>query len=204
MYSIPITIKFTIKERSCARDHIEFHQRRSCAKPRWQDLSRLQPATGEQSGILGLASAEDVKAAVLAARAAFPGWAARRASGGRILNRFLRILENRIDELTQIITAENGKVLSDEKGEIRRGMEVVEFATCAPQVLKGEITGNVGTPVDSHSLRQPRGFVAGVTPSTFLRWSRGGCSRSRLLVEIPSFYSHPSAARRHLSFWQNG
>ena len=97
-----------------------------------------------------------------------PAWAAtpplRRA---RILNRFLRLLEDRIDELAAVITAEHGKVLSDAKGEIQRGMEVVEFATGAPQLLKGEITENVGTRVDSSSLRQPLGIVAGITPFNF-------------------------------------
>src|ERR1700743_2106036 len=126
------------------------------------------PATGEQSGTLGLASAQDVQAAVAAARKASPAWAKppplRRA---RILNRFLRILEDRIDELAAVITAEHGKVLSDAKGEIQRGMEVVEFATGAPQLLKGEVTENVGTRVDSHSLRQPLGVVAGITPFNF-------------------------------------
>ncbi|MGY3387545.1 malonate-semialdehyde dehydrogenase (acetylating)/methylmalonate-semialdehyde dehydrogenase [Bradyrhizobium sp. USDA 3311] len=128
----------------------------------------FNPASGEQSGTLGLASAEDVSAAVVAAREAFPAWAStpplRRA---RILNRFLRILEDRIDELAQVISAEHGKVLSDAKGEIQRGMEVVEFATGAPELLKGEITENVGTRVDSHSLRQPLGVVAGITPFNF-------------------------------------
>jgi malonate-semialdehyde dehydrogenase (acetylating)/methylmalonate-semialdehyde dehydrogenase len=128
----------------------------------------FNPATGEQSGALGLASAEDVKLAVAAAKMAFPAWAntppLRRA---RILNRFLRILEERIDELAEVITAEHGKVLSDAKGEIQRGMEVVEFAIGAPQLLKGEITENVGTRVDSHSLRQPLGVVAGITPFNF-------------------------------------
>ncbi|UPJ61960.1 CoA-acylating methylmalonate-semialdehyde dehydrogenase [Bradyrhizobium sp. 192] len=126
------------------------------------------PATGEQSATLGLATTQDVRSAAAAARKAFPGWAntppLRRA---RILNRFLRIMEDRIDELAQVITAEHGKVLSDAKGEIQRGMEVVEFATGAPQLLKGEITENVGTRVDSHSLRQPLGVVAGITPFNF-------------------------------------
>ncbi|SCB55503.1 malonate-semialdehyde dehydrogenase (acetylating) / methylmalonate-semialdehyde dehydrogenase [Bradyrhizobium shewense] len=128
----------------------------------------FNPATGQQSATLGLASADDVRAAVGAARAAFPAWAAtpplRRA---RILNRFLRILEERTDELAHAITAEHGKVVSDAKGEVQRGMEVVEFATGAPQLLKGEITENVGTRVDSHSLRQPLGVVAGITPFNF-------------------------------------
>src|ERR1700683_2979509 len=109
------------------------------------------PATGEQSATLGLASMEDVRSAVAAARNAFPAWAntppLRRA---RILNRFLRIIEDRIDELAEVITAEHGKVLSDAKGEIQRGMEVVEFATGAPHLLKGEVTENAGTRVDSH------------------------------------------------------
>jgi malonate-semialdehyde dehydrogenase (acetylating)/methylmalonate-semialdehyde dehydrogenase len=128
----------------------------------------FNPATGVQSGAVAFASAEEVQAAVEAASKAGPQWAAttplRRA---RILNAFLRILEDRIDELASIITAEHGKVFSDAKGEIQRGMEVVEFATGAPQLLKGEITENVGTRVDSQSLRQPLGVVAGITPFNF-------------------------------------
>ncbi|MCJ2048937.1 CoA-acylating methylmalonate-semialdehyde dehydrogenase [Methylobacterium sp. J-070] len=128
----------------------------------------FNPATGEQTGTVALASRDEVEAAVTSARAAFPAWAGttplRRA---RILNRFLGILEERIDDLAAVITAEHGKVLSDAKGEIQRGLEVVEFATAAPQLLKGEITENVGTRVDSQSLRQPLGVVAGITPFNF-------------------------------------
>ena len=126
------------------------------------------PATGEQSGAVALASTAEVNEAIAIAKKASPGWAGttplRRA---RILNKFLRIMEERIDELAAIITDEHGKVLSDAKGEIQRGMEVVEFATAAPQLLKGEVTENVGTRVDSHSLRQPLGVVAGITPFNF-------------------------------------
>ncbi|MGE4251713.1 MAG: CoA-acylating methylmalonate-semialdehyde dehydrogenase [Parvibaculaceae bacterium] len=128
----------------------------------------FNPATGEETGALALASAGEVDDAIAVARQAFPAWAAttplRRA---RILNRFLRILEERTDELAAVITAEHGKVLSDAVGEIQRGMEVVEFATAAPQLLKGEITENVGTRVDSHAVRQPLGVVAGITPFNF-------------------------------------
>jgi malonate-semialdehyde dehydrogenase (acetylating)/methylmalonate-semialdehyde dehydrogenase len=85
----------------------------------------------------------------------------------RILNRFLRILEERGDELASIITSEHGKVHSDALGEIQRGMEVVEFATAAPTLLKTELTENVGTRVDSHALRQPLGVVVGITPFNF-------------------------------------
>ena len=126
------------------------------------------PATGEQTGSVSLASTAEVNEAVAVAKQAFAGWATttplRRA---RILNKFLRILEERTDEMAAIITSEHGKVLSDAKGEIQRGMEVVEFATAAPQLLKGEVTENVGTRVDSHSLRQPLGVVAGITPFNF-------------------------------------
>jgi len=128
----------------------------------------FNPATGEQSGAVAMANAADVRTAVDAARAAAPAWAAtpplRRA---RVLNRFLRLLEERIDDLAAIITAEHGKVLADARGEIQRGMEVVEFATAAPQLLKSEFTEAVGTGVDSHAIRQPLGVVAGITPFNF-------------------------------------
>lgn len=126
------------------------------------------PATGDVASEVTLASAEEVGVAVAAARAAFPAWAAttplRRA---RTISRFLRILEERIDELAAAITAEHGKVLSDAKGEVQRGIEVVEFAIGAPHLLKGEVTENVGTRVDSNSLRQPLGVVVGITPFNF-------------------------------------
>ncbi|MFT3989552.1 CoA-acylating methylmalonate-semialdehyde dehydrogenase [Aestuariivirga sp.] len=128
----------------------------------------FNPATGEQTGTVTLASTADVNAAVDVALKAFPGWASttplRRA---RILNKFLRILEDRTDELAAVVSAEHGKVFSDAKGEVQRGIEVVEFATGAPQLLKGEITENVGTRVDSHAVRQPLGVVAGITPFNF-------------------------------------
>ena len=128
----------------------------------------FNPATGEQTGAVALASAAEVDRAVEIARAAFPGWAAtsplRRA---RALNRFLRLVEEHTPRLAETITAEHGKVYSDSLGEVTRGLEVVEFATAAPQLLKGEVTENVGTGVDSHSLRQPLGVVAGITPFNF-------------------------------------
>jgi malonate-semialdehyde dehydrogenase (acetylating)/methylmalonate-semialdehyde dehydrogenase len=128
----------------------------------------FNPATGERSGSSVVATAGDVDDAVAAAKRAFPAWAAtpplRRA---RILNRFLRLVEDNIDELAALITAEHGKVLSDAKGEIQRGMEVIEFATGAPTILKSDMTENVGTQVDGFSIRQPLGIVAGITPFNF-------------------------------------
>ena len=106
----------------------------------------FNPATGEVAGQVALASAAEVDEAVRIAQQAFPKWAhtppLRRA---RILMRFLRLLEENEDRIARVITAEHGKVLSDAKGELARGVEVVEFATGAPQLLKGEVTENVGT-----------------------------------------------------------
>jgi malonate-semialdehyde dehydrogenase (acetylating)/methylmalonate-semialdehyde dehydrogenase len=128
----------------------------------------FNPATGAQSGDVSLATTAEVRAAVQAASAMADDWAATTPlKRARILNAFLRILDERTDELAAVITAEHGKVLSDAKGEIQRGMEVVEFATAAPQILKSEMTENVGTRIDSYALRQPLGVVAGITPFNF-------------------------------------
>jgi malonate-semialdehyde dehydrogenase (acetylating)/methylmalonate-semialdehyde dehydrogenase len=128
----------------------------------------FDPATGATVGDVALATADEVDAAVAAARAAFPEWAAasplRRA---RVMNRFRDLLEARSLDLARIISREHGKVLSDAKGEVTRGLEVVEFACGGPHLLKGEMSENIGTGVDSHSLRQPLGVVAGVTPFNF-------------------------------------
>ena len=126
------------------------------------------PALGKASRQVAFASKAEVDRAVEVAAAAFPGWAAltplRRA---RILNRFRELLERDLDRLAAIITSEHGKVLSDAKGEVQRGIEVVEFATGIPQMLKGEYTEDVGRGVDSYSIRQPLGVVAGITPFNF-------------------------------------
>jgi malonate-semialdehyde dehydrogenase (acetylating)/methylmalonate-semialdehyde dehydrogenase len=126
------------------------------------------PATGAIARRVAFASREEVDRAVATAAAAFSGWAAlpplRRA---RILMRFRDLVERDLERLAAIITAEHGKVLSDAKGELQRGLEVVEFAAGIPQLLKGEFTADVGSAVDSHSLRQPLGVVAGITPFNF-------------------------------------
>ncbi len=136
------------------------------APGRSQDIN--DPARGEMIGRVRLASREDVDAAVAAAQRAFPSWAAtpplRRS---RILNRFRALLEEHAEELAATITSEHGKVHADALGEVQRGLEVVEFAVGIPHLLKGEVTENVGTSVDSHSLRQPLGVVAGITPFNF-------------------------------------
>jgi malonate-semialdehyde dehydrogenase (acetylating)/methylmalonate-semialdehyde dehydrogenase len=128
----------------------------------------FNPATGEVTGRVPLATVAEVDAAVAAAAAAWPAWAAtpplRRA---RVMFKFKEILEQRKGELARAITLEHGKVLSDADGEVVRGSDVVEFACGIPQLLKGEFTENVGTEIDSWSLRQPLGVVAGITPFNF-------------------------------------
>lgn len=126
------------------------------------------PATGEVIAEAVQSSEEDIKQAVQSAKAAFPAWAAmtplRRS---RIMNRFRLLLEENSDELATIISREHGKVFSDALGEVTRGLEVVEFACGGPHLLKGEVSENIGTSIDSHSLRQPLGVVAGITPFNF-------------------------------------
>ena len=128
----------------------------------------FHPASGGVQSRVPLASDAEVDAAVQAAAAAFPAWAAqpplRRA---RVLFRFREIFERRLDEVAALITREHGKVNSDARGEATRGLEVVEFATGIPQLLKGEYTEQVGTGIDSWSMRQPLGVVAGITPFNF-------------------------------------
>jgi malonate-semialdehyde dehydrogenase (acetylating)/methylmalonate-semialdehyde dehydrogenase len=126
------------------------------------------PATGEVIRHVPLANAEDVDSAVDAATHALPDWRAapplRRA---RVLMRFREVLEAAKKDLARLITEEHGKTLADAEGSVTRGIEVVEFATGVPHLLKGEFSDSVGTDVDSWSLRQPVGVCAGITPFNF-------------------------------------
>jgi malonate-semialdehyde dehydrogenase (acetylating)/methylmalonate-semialdehyde dehydrogenase len=126
------------------------------------------PATGAITGKLALAEPRDVDAAVAAATAALPGWAEttplRRA---RVMFKFKDLIEQHADELAMLITSEHGKVFSDAKGEVTRGLEVVEFACGIPHLLKGEFSENVGAGIDSWSIHQPVGVCAGITPFNF-------------------------------------
>ena len=128
----------------------------------------FNPATGAVEARAPLASAEEVAAAVAGAKAAWPDWARTPAlRRARILDRFKFLLQENANGIAEAISAEHGKTHDDALGEVTRGLEVVEFATGAPHLLKGEITENVGTNVDSHALRQPLGVVAGITPFNF-------------------------------------
>lgn len=128
----------------------------------------FNPATGEISAQLALGGAHEVDLAVKAALTAFPAWAATPPHvRARVMFRLRDLIERDLDRLAAIITAEHGKVLSDAKGELIRGLEVVEFACGIPQMLKGEFSEAVGKSIDAVSFRQPLGVVAGITPFNF-------------------------------------
>jgi malonate-semialdehyde dehydrogenase (acetylating)/methylmalonate-semialdehyde dehydrogenase len=126
------------------------------------------PATGEVQARVPLASAAELAAAVAGARAAQPGWAAtnpqRRA---RVLMEFVRLLNRDMDKLAEALSREHGKTLPDARGDVQRGLEVVEFCIGAPHLLKGEYTDGAGPGIDIYSMRQPLGVVAGITPFNF-------------------------------------
>ncbi|HWY72929.1 MAG TPA: aldehyde dehydrogenase family protein, partial [Burkholderiaceae bacterium] len=128
----------------------------------------FDPARGERVARVRLAGEREVDAAVGAARRAAQSWSqlppGRRA---RVMFRFRELVEQRQQDLAQAITREQGKLLSDAMGEVARGLEVVEFATGIPHLLKGEHSDQVATGVDQFSLRQPLGVVAGITPFNF-------------------------------------
>src|SRR3984957_10480301 len=126
------------------------------------------PARGEVQARVALATAAEGGLAVAAAAAAFPEWSSQPAlRRARVLFRFREIFERRLDEVAALLTSEHGKVFSEARGEAVRGLEVVEFATGIPQLLKGEYSEQVGSDVDSWSIRQPLGVVAGITPFNF-------------------------------------
>ena len=126
------------------------------------------PAVGERQADVLLADAADVDRAVQVARAAWDEWRDVSLTGrARVMFAFRELVERHMDELARIVASEHGKVVSDAKGEVIRGMEVVEFACGIPQLAKGEYSDQVSTDVDSYSFRQPLGVCAGITPFNF-------------------------------------
>ena len=138
----------------------------NASSSRFSDI--FNPATGTKSRRVALANATDVNTAVAAAQKAFPAWAdtppLRRA---RIMFKFLELLNEKRDDLANIITAEHGKVFTDAQGEVTRGIEIVEFACGIPELLKGDYTEQVSTDIDNWTMRQALGVVAGITPFNF-------------------------------------
>jgi malonate-semialdehyde dehydrogenase (acetylating)/methylmalonate-semialdehyde dehydrogenase len=128
----------------------------------------FNPSTGEQSSEVSFATTDDVNKAVSVAKKAFVNWSQKTPLfRARVLFKFKELIEKNSEELAKIIVSEHGKVYEDAKGSLTRGLEVVEFACGIPQLLKGEFTENVGTSVDSWSMRQPLGVCAGITPFNF-------------------------------------
>jgi malonate-semialdehyde dehydrogenase (acetylating)/methylmalonate-semialdehyde dehydrogenase len=128
----------------------------------------FNPATGEIQAKVALASKSEMRKAVEYAQAAFPAWRAvnpqRRA---RVMFNFKSLLEAHMDELAEMLSSEHGKVIADSKGDVQRGLEVVEFACGIPHLQKGEYTEGAGPGIDIYSMRQPLGVVAGITPFNF-------------------------------------
>jgi malonate-semialdehyde dehydrogenase (acetylating)/methylmalonate-semialdehyde dehydrogenase len=136
------------------------------AVDRWGDV--FNPATGESNTRVAFATPEVVDDAVKAATIAQKKWgSASLAQRTRVMFAYRQLLEKHKVEMAALITKEHGKVASDALGEVSRGLEVVEFACGLPQLLKGEFSENVSTDVDSYSIRQPLGVVAGITPFNF-------------------------------------
>ena len=128
----------------------------------------FNPATGEQSGVVGLASVDEVDQAVAAAAAAAKSWRATSLSKrAEILFRTRELVDANRKEIARVLTAEHGKVLSDSMGEVARGLENIEFACGVPHLLKGGFSEQASTGVDVYSIRQPLGVVAGITPFNF-------------------------------------
>jgi malonate-semialdehyde dehydrogenase (acetylating)/methylmalonate-semialdehyde dehydrogenase len=128
----------------------------------------FNPATGEQTGEVALASVDEVDAAVASAQAAFPAWRATSLSKrAEILFRMRELVDANRKEIASLLTAEHGKVLSDAMGEVARGLENIEFACGIPHLLKGGYSEQAATGVDVYSIRQPLGVVVGITPFNF-------------------------------------
>ena len=167
----------------------------------------FNPATGAQVGRVALAGAEEVDAAVRSAVAAQRVWGglslAKRAA---VLFRFRELLAAHTDELARVISREHGKVLSDARGEVARGLEVVEHACGLPQLLKGELSDEAATGIEVFTLREPLGVVAGVTPFNFpamvpLWMSPVAIATGNAFVLKPS-ERDPSAANVLARLWQ--
>jgi len=128
----------------------------------------FDPNTGEVQAKVALASKSEVEAAIANAEAAQPAWAAtnpqRRA---RVMFKFLDLVHKEYDELAKLLSSEHGKTVPDARGDIQRGLEVVEFACGIPHLMKGEYTEDAGPGIDLYSMRQPLGVVAGITPFNF-------------------------------------
>src|SRR2546430_9932728 len=128
----------------------------------------FNPTTGVLAAKVPLASKAEVERAIAVAKEAFAGWSETSPlARARVMFRFKELIERNMDELALLIASEHGKVLSDAKGSIQRGLEVVEFACGIPHLMKGEFSDNISAGMDLYSIRQPLGVCAGSTPFNF-------------------------------------
>jgi malonate-semialdehyde dehydrogenase (acetylating)/methylmalonate-semialdehyde dehydrogenase len=136
------------------------------ASGRYADV--FNPAVGEPCAQVALGTAQDVDDAVAAAAAAFPAWAATPPlARARVLFKYLQLCQEHTDDFAAMLTREHGKTFDDARGEVARGIEIVEFAVGIPHLLKGEFTDQIARGIDAWSMRQPLGVVAGITPFNF-------------------------------------
>jgi malonate-semialdehyde dehydrogenase (acetylating)/methylmalonate-semialdehyde dehydrogenase len=136
------------------------------ASGRFGDI--YNPSIGEVQARAPLATTAEVRTAVDAALKVFPEWSAQNPQKrARVMFAFKALVEKHTDELARMLSAEHGKVIADSKGDIQRGLEVIEFACGIPHLMKGEYTESAGTGIDVYSMRQPLGVVAGITPFNF-------------------------------------
>lgn len=126
------------------------------------------PATGAVQAQIAMATVDETNAAIAAAQAAFPAWSATPAlRRARIMFKFKTLLDEHANDLAKAISLEHGKTIADARGEVTRGIEVVEFSCGMPHLMKGDFNDNVGTGIDTYSMHQPLGVVAGITPFNF-------------------------------------
>ena len=136
----------------------------------------FDPSTGEVSGKVVLSNNEDFEQCLISSKNSQNDWAnTTPLKRSRILSKYKSLIEDNLKELSILVSKEHGKTLEDAKGSVIRGLEVVEFACGIPHLLKGEFSQNVGTGIDSWSIRQPLGICAGITHSIFQQWFQCGC-----------------------------
>ncbi|HVQ61306.1 MAG TPA: aldehyde dehydrogenase family protein, partial [Burkholderiales bacterium] len=128
----------------------------------------FNPTTGALAARVPLASKAEVERVIANAKEAFAGWSETSpVTRARVMFRFKELVEKHMDELALLVSSEHGKVLSDAKGSVQRGLEVVEFACGIPHLMKGEYSDNITAGMDLYSIRQPLGVCAGITPFNF-------------------------------------
>ena len=133
---------------------------------RWSDV--LDPSTGQVQAKVAMADTDDVNAAIAAAAQAQPAWAAQNPQKrARVMMALVALINRDMDKLAEALSREHGKTFVDAKGDVQRGLEVIEFCVGAPHLLKGEFTDSAGPGIDMYSMRQPLGVVAGITPFNF-------------------------------------